>query len=144
MTTLAAIKAAQLQARKDKNALSKDLLTTLIGEIDNELRKPGAKGEDELVQTTVKAFLKRIDEYLGVATDEAVVEKLKAEKAVLVAFQPTQMSAAELQTALEIKYVQGLPNAGKGAMMGYLKTTFPGQYDGKVAAQVVDAMLKAQ
>lgn len=145
MTTLAEIKSRQLAARKAGLDTEKNLLTTLIGEIETELRKPGAKPEAEVVTATVKSFLKKVNEFMtsGVTGDR--LDALNAEKAILESFLPKQLDRDGLFTKLSDLAGQQLEMGPKfkGVAMKYLKDNFANQYDGKEASGIIDEIIKA-
>lgn len=145
MTTLVEIKSRQLAARKAGLDTEKNLLTTLIGEIETELRKPGAKPEAEVVSATVKSFLKKVNEFAGSGVTGERLDSLNAEKAILESFLPKQLSRDDLfnkLTVLANDQVELGPKF-KGTAMKFLKDNFPNQYDGKDASQIVEEIINA-
>jgi uncharacterized protein YqeY len=61
--------------------------------------------------------------------------KLLQEIAIIEAFLPKQMSAAELETVL-IEHKNSTPGAAMSTAMKFLKERFAGQYDGKSASEI--------
>ena len=141
MSLLARIKSDQLTARKAKQAVTASLLTTLIGEASMVGKNAGRETTDAEVVATIRKFLKGVDESLRVAgdyRDGEMVSVLWEEKTALESYLPRQMDKSELKRVLTQFNAE---NANKGVLMKFLKDNFAGQYDGKLAAQVVDEFL---
>lgn len=144
MTTLAEIKQDQLQARKDKNGLVSSLLTTLIGEIQGDVTRlaPDArteKAEGDIVMATIKSFLKKNKEAQDNVKDPIKVAELTQEEAILLAYLPAQLSKEQLIEIISKQFPEITPKS-KGAIMGYLKQNYQGQYDGKLASDVISEL----
>lgn len=138
MTLFEQIKVDQLVARKSNNKLAASLLTTLIGEASAIGKNNGNRDvTDAEVVALVKKFVKGMDEtlsYLGNNNDEATKMVLR-EKKILDAYLPNQMDEAALtQAILDIMVLSG---ANVGKIMGALKAKFAGQYDGKMASEII-------
>ncbi len=130
----------RLAARKAKDAVKASLLTTLFGEISMVGKNAGRDTTDEEGMAVIKKFLKGNAENEKYAADQQNPNwftVLHVEKAILESYLPKQMNAVEIQASLE--RLPAFDN--KGVMMKYLKDNFAGQYDGKLAAQVIDKML---
>lgn len=157
MALLDQLKADQLAARKANDRLKADVLTTLIGEATQitteEFKRGVTEVTDEKVVATVAKFLKNTKLTLeNLATERArlaeaggdaskVDERTKAaetELAILSSYGPKQMSEAELRAAIDDFKAQN-PDANVGAIMAHLKTSFGGQYDGKMASALARA-----
>lgn len=138
MSLFEQIKADQLQVRKEKNALAASLLTTLIGEITRDAAQSDTS--DTAVIAVVKKFIKGMDETiknLGDSNAEGTAT-VKAEKTIMENYLPKQMTAEELKDAIMKGFITSF---NKGTIMKHLKEFYSGQYDGKVAAQVIDDLL---
>jgi len=146
MTTLNQIKQDQLQARKEKNTVAANLLTTLMGEIQGDLTRmaPEArteKAEGDVVMATIKSFLKKNKESQDNVKDTKKVQELKTEEAILTAYMPTQLSKIQLEEIIK-KQFPTIDVKSKGPVMAFLKQNYNGQYDGKVASEVVTSLTK--
>ncbi len=103
--------------------------------------------DDQLVarkaRNTVKASL--LTTLIGVAkkdTDAQILHALADEADILESYLPKQLTIEQIDNYLtQAVFHDGL-ELNKGKMMKYLKDNFTGQYDGKVAAQVIDVYLK--
>ena len=138
MSILATIKADWFAKRKeatDKAAIA--LLTTLYSEAANVGLNDGKReSTDSEVMAVVKKFIKNLDECIAAGTSKGVdISGYEVEKSILSAYVPTQMSEAELE-AIIVNMIQDGNN--KGLIMKALKGNHDGQYDGKLAASIID------
>lgn len=129
MELLNQIRKDQLQARKDRNTVKKNLLTTLIGEADLQASKAKGMGTLDLV----KKFLK--DLRTTIAATDAINADALLEVDILEAYLPTQMDEEAIARAIS---ESGATNMGEA--MKFLKATLNGQYDGKLASTVAKGM----
>lgn len=131
MTTIyQKIKADFISARKNKVQPVINLLSTVIGEIDNEASrsKTGTKEvTDEIAIKVLKSFSKNLDEVIKISSNEAAV----LEKATIDSYLPTQMSESFLRSVIA---TSGFTNMKD--IMAYLKANHAGLYDGKMASQI--------
>jgi uncharacterized protein YqeY len=148
---LAQIKTEYLAARKARETDKVALLSTLIGEIET-LAKAG-KGEmtDAVVVTVVKKFIKNNVEASaavlnslpdGVSMKEAAepyhkIGVLNAERKILEAFLPKQLTEAEISSLIDLMIASGAKDVGD--CMKLLKTGHAGTYDGAVASRLLKA-----
>ena len=135
------IKTDQLIARKGHDAIASSLLTTLIGEAEMVGKNAGRAVTDEEVVAVVKKFVKNMDETLGYLgdVDSNARTNVLIEKNVITKYLPQQLNALQLE-----KIIGNLVHAnGKntGAIMKELKAKFAGQYDGKMASEIVKKVL---
>ena len=152
---LVQIKKDQLQARKDKDAVKTALLTTLIGEIEGELTRldPSVRAAktDDVAMATVKSFLKKnkeAQEYISKSESHpiAVEQQLataKAEQVILETYLPTQLTEAQLEEIFKAEFPDGLTVKERGRAMAILKANYNGQYDGKLASDVLGRLISA-
>ena len=131
---MALLKTDQLQARKNRDSVTANLLTTLLGEAGMIGKNAGNREttDDEVIAVVTK-FIKNIDETIKhtSATDE-----LTLERRILMTYMPKQLTDDELKLTIS-QYIteQGLEGPkSMGIVMKYLKDTFSGQYDGKAAS----------
>lgn len=138
------LKADRIQAMKDRDQVKKDLLGTLVGQVDLDASKPGLKHEpksDLHCIALIKKFLDDNRYTQSMVTDEAETARLKREAEVLNSYMPKQLTAEELRTVIVDEF--GCPVRGgtlKGEVMKFLKANYGGNYDGKLAAQVHDEL----
>lgn len=142
MSLISKIRADLLQLRKEstnKQAIS--LLTTLYSEAANIGINDGKREtKDEEVISLIKKFIKGIDECLQYCTNKDTYHDYMNEKTLLEQYLPKQMSEEDLLVAIT-SFTTAHDNASKSDIMKYLKSVFSGQYDGRMAATIVDEVL---
>jgi len=139
MSLITKIKQDQLQHRKNKNAEAATLLTTLIGEAEMIGKNAGNRApSDEEVQAVIKKFIKNNTETIQHANRGA---QLVLENQVLETYLPTQLTEEALKAAVAGYLLTEGAQRNMGAIMGWLKSNYGGNYDGKVASAVVKAAL---
>jgi len=144
MTLFDKVKAVQLQARKDRNAVAVAVLTTLIGDLTTAAKNSGQEITDGQTIALVKKYIDNAD---FVLKQDVTATQPIAEKVILSQFLPSQLSEADLRTHIST-YIETLITAGEqksgkltGKIMSYLKGSFEGQYDGKLASTITKELL---
>ncbi len=122
------IRKDRMYAMKHKNVIAKSILTTLLGELEGMAKRTGDPVTDELVVQTAKKFVASNDEVIAIKPNPDLV----LENCILHDYIPSQLSETELRMILK---VEGIKNIGQG--MGFLKKTYNGQYDGKMASRII-------
>lgn len=144
MALIDKLKAALLQARKDRNAVKAASLSTLVGECET-LAKAG-RGEltDAVVVTVIKKFIKNIDDNLVNLgrTGALIADDMLEEKQLYEQFLPKQLSVAELEALIKGMIAEGTadPSARPrdiGDVMKRLKVEHAGTYDGAMASAIL-------
>lgn len=134
MSLIAQVREDQLTARKNRNTLRAALLTTLLGEVGLVAKNAGrTDATDEEVIATIKKFIKNNETITGVAR----VPSHDLERDILNGYLPKQLTRGEMNMI----FLEHGPDT-KGAWMKILKDNYAGRYDGKVAAEIFDAMPK--
>lgn len=134
MALIDTIKADQRSARMARNAVSANLLTTLLGEVGTVAKNAGREQPtDEEVTALLKKFVKNTQEMIKLADSDTS----RAELAILESYLPKQLTTDEIKKILITAAV-----ANKGAAMKFLKENYNGQYDGKAAAEAFDSIGK--
>ena len=128
-----AIRKEMFEAKKVKDTVKANLLSTLYSEIFT-ISKSGKEltGEDEI--KIIRKFLKNIDETLGFEITEDVKSKLLTEKAILEAYLPKQMSIDEIEKIISLMIAEGKTIKD---IMPHFKQNFAGLYDGKTVSDAV-------
>jgi uncharacterized protein YqeY len=144
MTILEQIKADSLEARKKKDNIAANLLTTLYSEALMVGKNKGDRlPTDEEVISTVQKFLKNAMETKGLLerADSATLAlfTIDSEITVLTRYLPVPLSDDELTSAIKIIIDDG--NANVGAIMKALKEQYAGRYDGKKASELAKRLL---
>lgn len=143
MSIINTIKEDQLQARKDRNKLLAQTLTTLIGEIEKIGKDDGNRETTDAEAIAVlKKFRKGVEETLALMTESSELKQGNTiiqdqELAIVDGYIPQQLSEDELSKVLyDFQYTTEtaltLPTA-----MKFLKENYAGLYDGKLASSVI-------
>jgi uncharacterized protein YqeY len=147
MSLLQEIKAQQLDARKQRNKVKANLLTTLIGEVESFAKTDGNREvTDSDVIATLKKFLKGVKETIVCAGDRRdgdAADLAWEERTILESLMPAQLSEDELRSAIiAIVEANDLNKKGLGLLMKELKEKFEGLYDGAMASKLAKEILQ--
>jgi len=134
-----------MAARKERDTLTSNLLTTVISEAKMIGKNDGNREPtDAEVMAVIKKFLKGINESIvAMEKDNRDSSNYKSEKEILESYLPKQLSEGELKEVI-LKMVSELPEkspAMMGKLMGQLKQNYENQFDGKVASKLVKEAL---
>lgn len=105
-------------------------------------KRVAALPEDEIVQVVRREIRKReeAEEYAQKGGREDLLAQNRAERAMLEAWVPAQLDAAQLEQA--VRDIAGDPACRSiGAIMGGLRARFAGRYDGKQASEIARRVL---
>lgn len=139
MMLLEKIKADQMVARKERNAEKAAALTTLFAEAANVGKnKANRDSTDDEVIGVVKKFIDNVNICLQHAKTEESKQTYLCELEWYKAYQPSQLSEAELRSVISAAMSE---NKNMGTIMAYLKQNFSGAYDGKMASTLIKEML---
>lgn len=137
MTMYTTIAAAQLQARKDKNAVKASLLTTVLGEFSRGQSKEAPT--DAQVFSVLTKMQNSIELSIKAASSDALLEEL-AVVTELLALKPAAASAEEMEKSI-VEFMAVNENVNQGMLMKHLKATFGDRMDGKLANITVTKLL---
>lgn len=150
MSLMDTLRADQLQARKAKDTIATNLLTALVGEATRIGKDNGNRETtDAEAQKVVKKFLDGAVQTLDIldkrAKGPADLDEQRAqverEIVILSAYQPKQLSSAELREVI-VQFKASNPDAKIGQYMGHLKQTLEaGTYDGGEANKIVKEVI---
>lgn len=147
MSLITNIKAASLQARKDRNAPKAALLSTLLGEVQmigkNNGNRETTDGEAIAV---IKKMMNNTSETINVlfnSSNTDQLEQLSEELTVLESFLPLQLSSTELSIAIGQAIAQSGATSIKemGKVMKILKQHHEGLFDGTEASKQIKEKL---
>lgn len=141
------IKKDQIEARKNKDTVKANLLTTLIGEAEMVGKNNGNRApSDAEVQVVIKKFIKGIDEILTLTFDKDIQHFL-TELAILKSYLPEQLSQEQLASEIS-KIINSLtvanPSQAIGVVMKELNARFSGKFDSKQASILIKENLVPQ
>lgn len=142
MTTLEKIRRDMLASRKARDPIASTLVT-LAGEIQAKEKtfSPARPIEDVEVLAIVRKFIKGAKETETLLQSSGDIDRLnvaRAEIVILEAYLPKQLTEDGLRAFAEEKAKAG---AKMGDIMKALKDEYPGQYDGRLASQVVKSVI---
>lgn len=139
------LKSDRIQAMKDRKAVEKQILGTLVGQIELESSKPSLKVEpksDLHCVGVIKKFLDDLTFTKEHTTDADDLARNAIEIKTLQSYMPTQLSEKELEAVIITTFGCALTKEKKGQVMGYLKQNHASNYDGKLAASVFDRLAR--
>lgn len=131
------LKTQRIQAMKEKQVVAKNLLTTLLGELEGKAKRDNTEINDEMVVQTCKKFIASNDETIKLSKIVEAVHTLQLENEILTTFLPKQLSEEQLRS---IVTESGATNVGDA--MKFLKDNYAGQYDSRLAVSVYKEMNK--
>lgn len=136
MKLIEMINADMIAAYKSKNTEAKALLGVLKGAATKVNKVP----EDAEVIATIKSMIKTHDKSVA---EHNVPTLTDGELAILDGYLPSQMDEAALTSVVSDFIVsEGLGGPkDMGRIMGHLKSNYGGQYDGKMASNIVKSSL---
>lgn len=128
MNIVERIKAEQLTARKNKDEVAKNLLTTLLGEIENLSKQPKVQVGFEF--QIIRKFLNNVEMYqkMDVGADRLAV--LQREHDILTGLLPSMVSREELVTVIREILPEGkMTPKDRGVVMKTLKERYQERLD---------------
>jgi uncharacterized protein YqeY len=138
------IKKEQKQARLARDKFKASILTTLMAEVAIVGKNAQRETTDEEATKVITKFLKGTNENMDILIklgDTDRIPEIAKEMAIYKSFLPQQLTEDELKVEI-VKFLEtNKPNMG--ALMGYLKNNFNGQYDGKMANQLFKSLTNA-
>jgi len=130
-------KSVRILSRGCENAKIKvSILTTLLGELSTKTTGTGVMISDTLIQQTIKKFIKNNEETMGCTFDQGILHRLTVENNCLNEFLPKQLTEGELRAKIKLLCATD-EVCSMGSIMAELKSQYGGQYDGKLASQIV-------
>lgn len=139
------IKADQLNARKARNTVETDVLTTLLGEVTIIGKNDGNREttDDEAKNAIIK-FHKNLSETYQLqkkrGDTESALTKTETEIGVIERYMPKQLSEAELSTIIS-RLAESLGVSSPkdtGRLMKAINADYKGQYNGQVCKRLID------
>ena len=138
------MKALLKEAMKARDSVRMDTLRGLLSAIQYEEIQAGVNDLDPNgILTVLKREIKKKHEEIEFAKQANRAETMeRAEKdlKVLEAFLPKQMSREELEGHAKT-FIAANAGANMGVVMKHLKENFDGQYDGKMASELIKSLV---
>lgn len=142
------IKADQLNARKARNTVETDVLTTLLGEITIIGKNDGNREtHDDEAKNAIIKFHKNLSETYKLQKQrgdvESVLAKTETEMSVVERYMPKQLSDAELAVIIQQMAESMGASSPKdtGRLMKAINAEYKGQYNGQVCKRLIDVHL---
>jgi uncharacterized protein YqeY len=127
---LETLKKDRLEARKLRQAVTSDLLGTVIGEAQQKC--DGRDPDDATIVAVLKKFKSGCDEIIAANPHGILANKSIMEVTILDRYIPKQLTEKELaEIANEFKVL--------GEFQKHLRAEYTGLYDGKLASQVFNS-----
>lgn len=142
MNLLQQIKEASIVARKQRSPISSFLITMYSESANVGKNLRNAESTDLEVIAVLKKFKDGAETIIKAAnsrkniTDQALMDQANIEISIINEYLPVLISDEEL-TSIIVTFIQEESSATMGKIMSYLKTSFPGLYDGKVASILI-------
>jgi hypothetical protein len=140
------IKAARIQAMKDKNTVVRDFYSTFMGEIDKEAKDTMKFPDDVMVEKIAKKMANNIQSNIKLYTEKGVdVSNETAELAIVSEFLPQVLSEDQTREIVS----KAITDAGittiqeQGKVMGALKKKYGNKLDMKLVSQYVRELIGA-
>lgn len=137
-----------MSALKAKDKARQNVLSVLIGKIDNEgkLRQPNLTLDQEhqivtdAIRSTVKSIQKAEAEFCGKANLD-YLDQLVFEYELLSSYLPKQIFGDELRTIIQ-QLLNNVPEGANvtGYVMKELKSKYNGCYDGREANNIINSL----
>lgn len=139
MSMFKTIADAQLQARKDKNAVKASLLTVILGEFARAETKE--QPTDEVVFAVLAKMKKGIDQSIAASPSDVLATELQI-VTELQKLNPNAPADEDELINLVSAYITTLESPpNQGVVMKYLKAALGDRLDGKVASGIVSKLL---
>lgn len=143
---LTEIRAQQLAARKVRDVVKTNLLTTLISDASMIGKNDGnRKSTDRDVLKTIKSYIVCGEETLKVLSGLLPCAKVIEELAILNSLLPQQLSSDSLVEAIDqiITSINATTIKDMGKVMKLLQDKYDGRYSGTAASSIVKQKLGA-
>lgn len=120
-----------MTAFKAKDMTKKNFLGLLKSDIQAAETREGFKGEE-----TILSIIKKMEKSLKITGDADSLNELTYLKVYL----PSLMSEDEI-TKIVTTFISENEGTQMGPIMGFLKSNYGGQYDGKMASTIVKSLV---
>ena len=125
------LRADRMQARKDGAKIKTSILTTLLGEVETNLKRDPKFDVIKLI----KKFVKNNEETLERATDKVAINILKTEIQILSEYLPKQLTEDDIRVIISDINKSEINNIG--IIMKHFKENYSGRYDGSVVSKII-------
>ena len=132
------LKTDQMQARKNKDTLKTDLLTTLISEIQKKAKDDKNRDvtNDDCI-SVIRKFLNNSQEVLKFRSSDDTLKEIE----ILNSYLPQQLNEQEMRQIV-LSLIEQYPAIKIGDVMNHFRQYHSGQFDGKLLLIVVKEHVK--
>lgn len=125
--TLIQLRLDRDKARSSKDQIKYNVLTTLLGEVENELKKDLHKSAEPVLIQTVLQFIKNIKLTLSYSPNPILEKELE----ILQAYLPVPLTNEDIKTIISevFKEEDKTSKSYKGKVMSYFKSNYIGRYN---------------
>ena len=158
-TLIGKIRAAWIQARKEREKDVAGILGTLMGSIEKVGKDNGNReSTDAEAEVVIAKFLKDLKETFKIFSGEVIddfkpqsdntsekhtsMAAMFKEAQIYKSYLPQQLSISELVDI--INECTGIGMTNKGQFMGHMNKNFKGQYDGRMVSGLIEEILESQ
>lgn len=127
------IRKDMFEAKKVKDKVKANLLSTLFSEIFTESKRGHELTEEDELRI-IKKFIKNIDETMALNIPEESRTQFKTEKSILETYLPKQLTKDEVEKIVTDMVAQGKTMKD---IMPFFKLNYSGQYDGRMVNEIV-------
>ena len=125
------LRADRMQARKDGAKIKTSILTTLLGEVETNLKRD----ENFDVIKLIKKFIKNNEDTLSQCVGEIAINIFKTEIQILSEYLPKQLTEDEIRVIISDINKSEIKNIG--IIMKHFKENYSGRYDGSVVSKII-------
>lgn len=137
MSLLTDLKQGRVSAMKEKDAIKRSILTTLLGELEGKAKREGIEISDEMIVAFCKKFIQTNKETMDVSNgNKTIIERLSVENTILDTFLPQQLTKEQIVDIITNGSFDNI-----GVAMRYFKENYTGQYDGKLVSSLAKELL---
>jgi uncharacterized protein YqeY len=130
---IAKVRKDMQDAKRNKETLKANLLSTLYGEMFTQSKSGKDFTEDDELKI-IRKFIKNADETLGFDISPEAKEKLNEEKKILSNYLPSQLGIEEIEKIVGEMVAQGKTIKD---IMPFFKENYSGRYDGRAVSEAV-------
>lgn len=143
MSLLQQINQDRKDARRVGNNVLAQTLTTLLGEASMPGFNDGKRDstDEEVVKVATKFRNAAAENVALPGLDQHTRAGFAHEILAYEKYLPKQLTEVEMHDIITAHFIITTDKALKGKVMGYFKTNYAGQYDGKVLAAWVDLLI---
>lgn len=126
------IKKDRIQAMRDKDVLTKKVLTTLYGELQTDAKRNQCDISDANVVSKCKKVMSTNDDTIIMNITEEARSALKQENVILAVYLPAQLTHTEIHAIIAQLQDKTIPS-----VMPHFSKNYQGRFNGKVVKEIL-------